>query len=68
MVETIHSVCQNDPEKRSEHNDNGQSDTRRIQRRTGDKNKGHFYLGTGRKSGYGNDKKGERQRSEQNEH
>ena len=52
MVATIYTVCQNDAEDRFKQNDNGQRDYRRLQRRTGDKNKGYFYLGSGRRSGH----------------
>ena len=46
MVETIHTICQDDTENRSQHNDNGQRNYRRIQRRTGDENKKGIFIWT----------------------
>ena len=68
MVATIHTVCQNDTENRSKQDDNRQRDHRRVQRRTGNKNKRHFYLGSGRRSSNRTDMNGERQRPKQNEY
>ena len=43
-------------------------DFRRVQRRTGDKNKRHFHMGPGRGGSDRNDKNSKRQRPKQNEH
>ena len=45
MVKTSHPRSQDDTENRFKHDDNGQGNHRTIQRRTGDKDKRHFYLG-----------------------
>ena len=68
MMETTHPICHDDTENRPKHDDNGQGNYRRVQRRTGDKNERHFHLSSRRKSSNRNDENGERQRPEQNEH
>ena len=45
MVATIHTICQNDTENRLEQVDNRQRDYRRVQRRSGGKNKKTFSYG-----------------------
>ena len=62
MVDTLYPVCQDDTENRSKHDDNRQGNYRRAQRRTGDKNKRHFYLDFRRRTNTRNDENGESQR------
>ena len=42
MVGTIYIICHDDTESRFQHDDNGQGNSRRTQRRTGDKTKRHL--------------------------
>ena len=68
MIETTHTICQDDTENRSQHEDNGQRNYRKLQRRTGDENKRQFYLDSRRRGSNRNDENGERKRPEQNEY
>ena len=61
MVKTVYTICQDDTENRSQHDDNRRGYYRRKHRKTGDKNKRHFNLSPRRRSSNRNDENGERQ-------
>ena len=47
MLQTIYTICDDNTENRSQHDENGQKTYRRIQRRTGDEKEDNFIWDLG---------------------